>query len=173
MILNSTRCTTPALTWSESRTYLMAALFIVGNIVVPQLCHLIPQGGLIFLPIYFFTLVGALGYGWRVGLITALLSPVLNCVLFGMPPVASLPVIEMKSVVLATIAGYAAWRWGRPTLLLMIGVVLSAYIAGGLIEWAMTMSLNTATQDLTLGLPGIAIQILLGWAILRQLKTKN
>ena len=37
-----------------------AALFIVGNIVFPQLCHaLMPKGGLIFLPIYFFTLFGA------------------------------------------------------------------------------------------------------------------
>ena len=43
----------------ELRTYLAAALFLCGNIVVPQLCHLIPKGGLIFLPIYFFTLIGA------------------------------------------------------------------------------------------------------------------
>ena len=80
-----------SLTYRESRSYLFAALFIVGNIVLPQLCHLVPQGGLILLPIYFFTLIGAYKYGWQVGLATALLSPLVNSALFGMPPVALLP----------------------------------------------------------------------------------
>ena len=60
------------------RTYLFAFLFIAGNIVLPQLCHMIPQGGLILLPIYFFTLVAAYKFGLRVGLLTALLSPLVN-----------------------------------------------------------------------------------------------
>ena len=36
----------------EVKTYLLAAAFVIGNMALPQLCHLIPQGGLIFLPIY-------------------------------------------------------------------------------------------------------------------------
>lgn len=63
-----------ALQYNSAKTYLVAALFILGNIVLPQLCHLIPQGGVTWLPIYFFTLVGAYKYGWRVGLLTALAS---------------------------------------------------------------------------------------------------
>ena len=47
----------------NTRTYLFALFFVAGNIIVPQLCHLIPNGGLMFLPIYFFTLVGAYKYG--------------------------------------------------------------------------------------------------------------
>ena len=54
------------LNYRELKTYLMAALFVAGNIALPQLCHLMPQGGLIFLPIYFFTLVGAYKYGLAV-----------------------------------------------------------------------------------------------------------
>lgn len=76
--------------FTSLRTYIAVAIFVVGNIVVPQLCHLIPNGGLIFLPIYFFTLIAAFKCGWKVGLLTAVLSPVINCLLFGMPPVASL-----------------------------------------------------------------------------------
>ena len=45
--------------YREAKTYLAAALFVAGNIVLPQICHLVPQGGLRWLPIYFFTLVGA------------------------------------------------------------------------------------------------------------------
>ena len=50
--------------YRETRTYLAAALFAAGNIVLPQLCHLVQLGGPTMLPIYFFTLVGAYKYGW-------------------------------------------------------------------------------------------------------------
>jgi hypothetical protein len=33
------------------KTYLFSSLFVIGNIVLPQVCHLIPDGGKIFLPI--------------------------------------------------------------------------------------------------------------------------
>ena len=87
-------------TWgyAEAKTYLAALLFVLGNIVLPQLFHLVPQGGMTWLPIYFFTLVGAYKYGWRVGLLTAIFSPLVNSALFGMPPVGALPAILLKSV---------------------------------------------------------------------------
>ena len=40
-----------SLSCRDSRAYIMAALFVVGNIVLPQLCHLVPQGGHVGLPI--------------------------------------------------------------------------------------------------------------------------
>ena len=57
-----------SLTLKEYKSYLFATLFVAGNIALPQLCHLIPNGGLIILPIYFFTLVAAYKFGWRVGI---------------------------------------------------------------------------------------------------------
>ena len=67
-----------SLTYKEIKTYLFALLFVVGNIALPQICHLIPGGGLTWLPIYFFTLIAAYKYGLRVGLLTAILSPLIN-----------------------------------------------------------------------------------------------
>ncbi|MDL2262775.1 ECF transporter S component, partial [Bacteroidales bacterium OttesenSCG-928-I21] len=90
-----------SLSYRESRTYLFALLFIAGNIVLPQICHLVPDGGLTWLPIYFFTLIASYKYGLRVGLLTAVLSPVINHLLFGMPVVSLLPVILVKSSLLA------------------------------------------------------------------------
>ena len=107
------------------RTYAAALLFVAGNIVLPQLFHLVPQGGVTWLPIYFFTLIGAYKYGWRVGLLTAILSPLVNSLLFGMPAVAALPAILLKSCLLAAVAGLAARRYGRVSLPLMLGVVLA------------------------------------------------
>ena len=60
-----------SLEYKDARTYWVAALFIVGNIALPQLCHLLPAGGPTLLPIYFFTLVAAYKYGWKVGVLTA------------------------------------------------------------------------------------------------------
>lgn len=74
-----------SLRYDELRTYLFAAAFAVGEYRFPALCHAVPQGGVRFLPIYFFTLVGAYKYGWRVGMLVAVLSPLVNSALFGMP----------------------------------------------------------------------------------------
>ena len=64
-----------SLGYGQAKTYWTAFLFVAGNVLLPQLCHLFPLGGVRWLPIYFFTLVGAYKYGWRVGLLTAVASP--------------------------------------------------------------------------------------------------
>ena len=158
-----------SLDFSEMRAYLWTALFVVGNIVLPQLCHLIPQGGLMLLPIYFFTLVAAYKYGWKVGLLTAILSPVANHLLFGMPPTAMLPSILVKSTLLAAIAGYVAHRTGRVSLLLLLGVVLAYQVLGCGIESVMHGSLYAGLQDFRLGLPGMLLQVLGGYFVIKSL----
>lgn len=158
-----------SLDFSEMLAYLWTALFVVGNIVLPQLCHLIPQGGLMLLPIYFFTLVAAYKYGWKVGLLTAILSPVANHLLFGMPPTAMLPSILVKSTLLAAIAGYVAHRTGRVSLLLLLGVVLAYQVLGCGIESVMHGSLYAGLQDFRLGLPGMLLQVLGGYFVIKSL----
>ncbi|WP_308599796.1 ECF transporter S component [uncultured Dysgonomonas sp.] len=156
-----------SLTYKEIKTYLFALLFVVGNIALPQICHLIPGGGLTWLPIYFFTLIAAYKYGLRVGLLTAILSPLINSVLFGMPPVALLPAILIKSTLLAGAAAYAAHRLGKISLLGIIAAVLTYQIAGTLIEWAIVKDFFTAVQDFRIGIPGMLIQIFGGYALLK------
>ena len=152
---------------SELKTYLLAAAFVIGNIALPQLCHLIPQGGLIFLPIYFFTLVAAYKYGFTVGLLTAVLSPLVNHLLFGMPPSAMLPIILIKSTLLALAAAYIAKKTQKVSLLTVTMAVVAYQAVGMLIEWGMTGSLQAALQDVWLGYPGIFLQIIGGWLVLR------
>lgn len=159
----STAYRNTGLTFATLRTYLLAIAFIAGNIALPQICHLVPQGGMILLPIYFFTLVGAFAFGWRVGILTAIASPLINCALFGMPAPAVLPAILTKSVLLAAGAGFASARTCRPNLLTVAAVVLFYQIFGSLAEWAYTSSAAAALADFRLGIPGIFIQIVGGW----------
>lgn len=158
-----------SLEYSNIKTYWVAALFILGNIALPQLCHLMPMGGVRWLPIYFFTLVGAYKYGWRVGVLTALVSPLLNSLLFGMPQVAALPAIMLKSTFLAGIAGYAAARFHKVSLLLLAGVVLAYQVLGTFDEWLMVDSFYAALQDFRIGLPGMLVQVFGGWAVINWL----
>jgi hypothetical protein len=154
------------------RTWLFATLFIAGNIVLPQLCHLIPQGGLMLLPIYFFTLIAAYKFGFRVGLLTAVLSPLINSALFGMPPAAALPIITIKGMLLASAAAWMASKSKGASLLALIAAVLGYQLAGGAIEWAMTGSIASALQDWKLGWPGMLLQAVGGWLILNHLFKK-
>lgn len=156
----------------ESKTWLFAALFIAGNILLPQLCHFIPQGGPRLLPIYFFTLVGAYKYGWRVGLLTAVASPLINSACFGMPAPAMLPVILLKSVILALAASFVAQRFRRVTLPLLAAVVAAYQLLGGLGEWAIMGSFAAALQDWTMGLGGMLLQVAGGYLLINYLLRK-
>ena len=161
-----------SLNYRQAVTYGAALLFVAGNIAMPQLCHLVPQGGLILLPIYFFTLIGAYKYGWRVGLLTAVLSPLANNLLFGMPPVPMLAPILVKSVLLALAAGYAAAHFRRVSLAILAGVVLFYQVVGSMDEWGMTGSVMAALQDFRLGIPGMALQIVGGYLFIKYLLRK-
>ncbi|NPD82191.1 ECF transporter S component [Prevotella sp. PINT] len=161
-----------ALSYNNVKTYLAASLFVLGNLVMPQLFHLIPQGGMIWLPIYFFTLVGAYKYGWKVGLLTAVLSPLANSALFGMPAVAVLPAILLKSVLLAIAAGYVASHFKRASLGLLVGVVLAYQFVGTLGEWAMNGDFWLAIQDFRIGIPGMLFQIFGGWLFINHIIRK-
>ena len=150
-----------SLDYNNVKTYLAASLFILGNLALPQLFHLIPQGGITWLPIYFFTLVGAYKFGWKVGLLTAVLSPVLNSLLFGMPLPAALPAILLKSVL------RAAHRFQCISLPILLAVVLFYQVAGTLGEWAMVGNFFRAAQDFRIGVPGMGLQVAGGYLLLK------
>lgn len=152
-----------SLDYSNAKTYLAALLFVFGNMALPQAFHLVPQGGITWLPIYFFTLIGAYKYGWKVGLLTAVASPLVNSLFFGMPPAAALPAILLKSALLAGAAGVAASRFQRVSIGLLLAVVMAYQVIGTLGEWAMGDSFYDAVQDFRIGLPGMALQIVGGY----------
>ncbi len=153
----------------EIKLYLFSLLFISGNIILPQLAHLVPQGGLIFLPIYFFTLIAAYKFGLKAGLLTAVFSPLVNHLLFGMPALEMLPIILIKSGLLAFAAATIASKSKSISLLLIAIAILSYQIIGGMAEWAITGSFNAAIQDFTIGFPGMLIQLFCGWGLLKLL----
>lgn len=80
-------------------------------------------------------------------LLTAVLSPTVNSLLFGMPMLASLPSILLKSVLLALFAGLAAAHFRKVTVWILLSVVLAYQIVGTLGEWALKGDFYLAVQD--------------------------
>ena len=80
-----------------------------------------------------------------------------------------LPIILLKSCLLAMAAAYVAARYKKVSVVHLLVVVLAYQIAGSLAEWAITQSFAKAIQDLTMGIPGMLIQVFGGWFLLKKL----
>jgi len=157
-----------SLSLREAKTYLFATLFIAGNIVLPYVAHFFfgVNGGLTLLPIYFFTLIAAYKYGIRVGLLTAVLSPVVGSILFPAMPIAA---ILVKSSLLAVAASYFAYKAEKVSLLAILAAIVSYQIIGSAIEWTMVGNFAAAVQDFRIGIPGMLVQLFCGYFVLKAL----
>ena len=158
------------LNYTEVRTYLFAALFVTCNIALPQLFHLIPQGGIIFAPLSFVILAGAYKLGWKTGLLAALASPLVNHLLFGMPAWSVMHVMVIKLATLAIIAGVTAQHYKKVTIPLLITVVLISEIIGGLSELLLTGGVSATIADFTIGWPGLLLQVFGTYVLLKIFK---
>jgi len=164
-----------SLNLKQIKAYIFTLIFVAGNLILPFAIHHFPpvtagvNNGLMWLPIYFFTLIAAYKFGIRVGLLTALLSPVVNCLLFGMPVLAMLPIILVKSTLLAVAAAYFANKAGKTAFWAILCAAISYQILGTAVEWIGT-DFYSAISDLQIGLPGILLQIFGGYAVLKILK---
>ncbi len=157
------------LSYRTPRAYLFGALFAIGNLMLPQFCHLLPLGGPALLPIYFFTLIAAYRYGLTAGLTSALLSPLLSHMLFNMPPLAMLPVILTKGTLLAVAAACTAQRAQGVNVWAIIAAVVLYQSLGMLAEWAISGSWQVALLAVRTGYPGMLLQIFGGYAMLKAL----
>lgn len=159
--------------FSSVKTYLFALLFIAGNLILPQLAHLVPNGGPTLLPIYFFTLIAAYKFGFRTGLLTAVFSPVINHLIFGMPALEMLPVLLIKSTLLALAASYAARYFKKVSLLSLAIVVMSYQFVGTLAEWIILQDFFAAVQDFRMGWLGMVVQVIGGWIFLSTVNSRQ
>ncbi|MBU0712516.1 ECF transporter S component [bacterium] len=153
----------------ELRFYLFSALFTFGNIALPWLFHQLYLGGKIFLPIYFFILVGAYKYGWKVGLATALLSPIMNHLLTGMPPAPMLLFILVKGSLLGLAAALIAKKTKKLSIIHLLAAIVTYQLLGTLFEWFVLKNAQMALSDLLIGYPGLLLQLFGGYFVIRLL----
>lgn len=159
-----------ALNYDEVKTYLWAAVFVACNMVLPPLFHLIPQGGVIFSPLSLVILAGAYKFGWKAGLLAAVLSPMTNHIITGMPAMGVLEVMTMKLAVLAMVAGLVAQRFKSVSLALLVGVVLASKALGGFGELLLTGGIDATMADFIIGWPGLILQVVGAWLFVKYVR---
>jgi hypothetical protein len=154
--------------FNNAECYIFTFLFVIGNLFFPWLVHAIPLGGLKFLPIYFFVLIGAYKFGWRVGILTAIFSPIVNHMLAGMPPINMLPWVLVKGISMALIASILAHKTKKLSFMNLVIIIMGTQAIGILFE--SIYSSKWAVQDLAIGYSGLLIQLFFGYLVLWLLK---
>ena len=84
-----------------------------------------------------------------------------------MPAVAALPVLLVKSGLLAGAAALAARYTKKVSLIALLGVILTYQALGTAFEWALCGNFFVAVQDFRIGVPGMLIQWFGGYALLK------
>ncbi|MBI5356985.1 hypothetical protein HZB78_05270 [Candidatus Collierbacteria bacterium] len=151
------------LSFTQARFYLASTFLIAGNVLLPMMLHQFGNAGQIFLPLYFFSLLGGLLYGWKVGLTVGLLSPLVSFLSTHMPPMPILNFVILKSVILGIGAGALSRIFSGK------GLYLSSFLALGLMQitgiiaiFYLTNNFKMAIADLTIGYPGLMLMFLAG-----------
>jgi hypothetical protein len=89
-----------------------------------------------------------------------------------MPTWEVLPVMTMKLAVLALVAGLTAQHFKTISLPLLLGVILVTKAIEALGELVMTGGIAATIADFTIGWPGLLLQIVGGYLVIRYLMTR-
>ena len=152
---------------SSTKSLVLSSLFTALGVILPTLCHMtgttVP--GRLLVPMFFPVMLGALVLPRRFALLTALLVPLMNNFLKGMPPVPLLYFITAELLIYAFTGWYLRGRTGIRMC------ILAAFIAGRASYLAMIigavnlMGVNIPHAQLTflltavpMSVPGILLQ---------------
>lgn len=147
---------------SVLKQIMFIVIFTALSVALPAFCHQFNLVGPIFLPMHFFVLISGLIFGWRVGLMTGLLTPLVSFASSGMPLPSLMPMITLEVMAYGFFAGFLREKkidlWLALILALVFGKTVLFFSA-----WIL-MSANPVNYVFTAiktGLPGILIQLAL------------
>lgn len=161
-----------SLSLNERKSYLLTTLFIIANVLLPQLFHTLNLGGERFLPILLFTLVSAAAYGLSVGMLTAILSPVASMLLFGMPSPEMCIILVAKGITLALVLGYFAGKFSKISLKNIITSIIAYQVVGIIVSTLVLGSIDGALSSVLISYPAMLLQLTLGTIIIKYLPKK-
>jgi len=108
----------------------------------------------------FFVILAGLLLGWRAGLATALMSPIVSYLLSGMPMVDILPFIILQLAAYGAVAG--TMREKHNAIISVGAAIFAGWAAIGtsMFLFSKINALSYVIQGIKTGLPGIAIQLI-------------
>ena len=168
----------------RTRKLTVTGLLIAISVLLPQIFHILGGStmGPIFLPMHLgIFLIGFIVGGWH-GIIAGLIAPVISFAFSGMPPLPILFFMMAELAVYGAVAGFLRFgaksdqaKWSiYPRLII---AMIAGRVAGGLTMYVAALvfklpinPLDAVVASTIMGLPGIALQIVLIPAIYLLLK---
>lgn len=162
----------PKITFTDYRLYLVVFVVSGIGILAPFIFHLFNLGN-IFLPLYFIILITSYIFGWRAGILVASFSPVINFALIGMPQAMILPFVIIKGLLLVLASDFLLNKTENIKFIDLISIVAIYQILGTLISYLFSRNISMSLADIIHGYPGILLQIIGGYMILKFYERKE
>lgn len=157
-----------------SRRIVIAGLLLAIGVIIPYIFHMSGISGTIFLPMHIPVLLGGFLLPPHLAFTLGVLTPLLNTLISGMPPMFPMAIIMMFELGFYGLITSLLYRKFRiPSIIsLLISMVVGRIIAGAVVfvmAIVFTESLPPAFLDpmnfiiggVATGLPGIIIQLVL------------
>ena len=145
---------------NNTRAFLYETLFIVLAVAFPAICHLTGAPVSFLLPMHWTIILGGLVYGWRGGMVSGLISPVLSYLITGMPfPPMILP-MTAELFTYGAVTGFAKERLNLNAFVSVAIALISGRIVYVFAIYIFSNGLNIPGYLESALLPGIAAGVL-------------
>ena len=147
---------------SNMKVLLFSALFSSLSLGTIWTTHQFGLAGPVFLPMHFFILVAALSFGWRVGLLTGVLVPIMSYFMSGMPILPILPRIIFEVATYGLFIGIfrEKLKFNMPISLLLAMFIGRAFSGLWVLFFNNISFLSHIFNIIKVGFLGIMLQIL-------------
>ena len=156
----------------------LTSLFIACGLLIPLAFHTFGMGGRTFLPMHIPVFMGGLLLGWLPGFIIGVLTPLLSCLLTGMPPlIPSLPMMIVELALFGLVAGYLYYDKRQNIYLALISAMVAGRLGAAFVLLLFSDMLGIHLHPLTYvaatfmtGIVGVVIQIVFIPILVRRLE---
>jgi riboflavin transporter FmnP len=153
----------------KTKDLVTASVLLALGVILPMIIHMTGINGAVFLPMHIPVLISGLIVGSHLGLIIGILSPIINNLLTGMPPV---PVLWTMLVELSLYGFMSGYLYKKVKMTLVPSLILSMIvgrIGGALAILLLGKGFGLAVKPIGMyvkgitltSIPGILIQIII------------
>lgn len=156
----------------------LTSLFIACGLLLPLAFHTFGMGGRTFLPMHIPVFMGGLLLGSFPGFIIGAITPLLSCLLTGMPPlIPSLPMMIVELALFGLVAGYLYFDKRQNIYLALISAMVAGRLGAAFVLLLFSDMLGIHLHPLTYvaatfmtGIVGVVIQIVFIPILVRRLE---
>ena len=157
---------------------ILTSLFIACGLLLPLAFHTFGMGGRTFLPMHLPVFMGGMLLGSFPGFIIGAITPLLSCLLTGMPPlIPSLPMMIVELALFGLVAGYLYCDKRQNIYLALISAMVAGRLGAAFVLLLFSDMLGIHLPPLTYvaatfmtGIAGVVIQIVFIPILVRRLE---